>query len=150
MLNPETKMIIMAMIFMLWIPKPSRLINRESIVDDGLVDICGDGPIIKQNGLSLVASSGCSAANESPLAFMHDATFFFFLLFGDVFRLDLKLLFLGTLTIHEGGTMSCRKQKCQRRQKLTVIGWELTLAWTPRSQVLSFSQSLAHEAFLIW
>ena len=37
--------------------------------------------------------------------------FFFLFLFGEFLRLDLKLLLRGTLTIHEGGTMSFNAKK---------------------------------------
>jgi hypothetical protein len=85
-----------------------------------------EGIGFRQKGLSLVSSSSPSLAT---LVGAPTNNFFFFFLLGEFFRLDLKLLFLGTLTIQEGGTMS--------------------LACMPRSQELSFSHALA-QAFLLW
>ena len=62
----------------------------------------GEGMGFRQNGLSF----GSSVQFSPSLPLVTAAAFFFFFLLGEFFRLDLKLLFRGSLTIHEGGTMS--------------------------------------------
>ena len=68
----------------------------------------GEGIGFRQKGLSLVSSWSLPS-----LARLVGAPTFFlcFFLLGEFFRLDLKLLFLGTLTIQEGGTMSWKNTR---------------------------------------
>ena len=69
--------------------------------------IPGDGMGLRQNGFSLLS---LGSSEMSSLALLVKAAFFFFLL-GEFLRLDLKLLFLGTLTIQDGGTINWKKEK---------------------------------------
>ena len=62
---------------------------------------------LRQNGFSLLS---LGSSEMSSLALLVKAAFFFFLL-GEFLRLDLKLLFLGTLTIQDGGTINWKIKK---------------------------------------
>ncbi len=68
----------------------------------------GLGIGFRQKGFSLSTIGITSPSVTSPSSIFStgfDKPFFFFL-FGDVLRLDLKLPFRGTLTIHDGGTIT--------------------------------------------
>ncbi len=73
----------------------------------------GVGMGLRQKGLSL-ASSSLSSSPPLVRLLLAAAFFFFLFLLGEFFRLDLKLLFRGTLTIHEGGTMSYKENKSRK------------------------------------
>lgn len=68
----------------------------------------GEGMGLAQNGRSL--ASAASSALLFPLAKWANSAFFFNFFLGEFFRLDLKLDLRGTLTIHDGGTMSCERE----------------------------------------
>ena len=90
----------------------------------------GDGMGLRQKGLSFLSLVVVESSRMSPLvsgkavwwwwwwwwwpwAF---ALFLNFFLLGEFFRLDLKLLLRGTLTIQEGGTISWKIKKKRRKK----------------------------------